>query len=126
MKTRLSVLASLLFLLGMFLGSDAFALNRLSEQQAIDIVTARVQKDKLYDHHTSVSCLHFLVEGKTKDYIDVAIREKHSGECLGDQDTSPIVDRFRVHRMTKRVKWYHPADGEYVPYSAMLKARMEK
>jgi len=126
MKTRLSVLASLLFLLGMFLDSDALALNRLSEQQALDIVTARVQKDKLYGHHTNVSCLHFLVEGKTKDYIDVAIREKHSGECLGDQDTSPIVDRFRVHRMTKRVKWYHPADGEYVPYSAMLKARMEK
>jgi hypothetical protein len=126
MRTRLLILLSVLFLLGVSLGSDAFALNRLSEQQALDIVMARVQKDKLYDRSTSVSCLHFLVEGKSKDYIDVAIREKHGGECPGDQDTSPIVDRFRVHRMTKRVKWYQPAEGEYVPYSAMLKARLEK
>jgi hypothetical protein len=126
MRTRLLILLSVLFLLGVSLGSDAFALNRLSEQQALDIVMARVQKDKLYDRSTSVSCLHFLVEGKSKDYIDVAIREKHGGECPGDQDTSPIVDRFRVHRMTKRVKWYQPADGEYVPYSAMLKERLEK
>ena len=78
--------------------------NRLTEQQVLDIVMAMVQKDKLYDSWTTASCLSFLVEEKTKVYIDIAIREKHGDTCPGDPDISPIVDRFRVHRITKRIQ----------------------
>jgi hypothetical protein len=126
MKMLLQILVALISILALFPGSNAFAENRLSEQQALDIVAARVQKDHLYDSWTTASCLTFLVEEKTKDYIDIAIREKHEGKCEGDPNTSPIVDRFRVHRMTKRIKWYEPAEGEFHPYRAVLKARLEK
>jgi hypothetical protein len=126
MKMRLLFLVVSISLLGVFLCSNAFAENRLFEKQALEIVAARVQKDKLYDSWTTSSCLSLLVEGKTKVYIDIAIREKHGGQCPGDPNTSPIVDRFRVHRMTKRIKWYKPADGEFLPYSALLKDRSEK
>ena len=126
MNTRLLFLVPSLFLLGVFLCSNAFADNRLTEQQALDVVMAKVQKDKLYDSWTTASCLHFLVEEKTKVYVDIAIREKHEGKCEGDPDTSPIVDRFRVHRMTKRIQWYEPVEGEFHPYRAVLKARLGK
>jgi hypothetical protein len=125
MKMRPLFLVVSISLLSVFLCTNAFAENRLSEKQALDIVSARVQQDKLYDSWTTASCLSFLVEEKTKVYIDIAIREKHGGQCPGDPDTSPIVDRFRVHRMTKRVKWYKPAEGEFQPYSAVLKARVK-
>jgi hypothetical protein len=125
MKTRLSILAASLFLLIVLPCSTAFAENRLTEHQALDIVMARVQKDHLYDSWTTASCLSFEVEGKTKVYIDIAIHEKHGGQCPGDPDTSPIVDRFRVHRMTKRIKWYKPAEGEFQSYSAVLKSRVK-
>ncbi len=126
MKMRVPFLVVSISLLGLFLCSNAFAENRLTEHQALDIVAARVQKDHLYDSWTTASCLTFLVEEKTKDYIDIAIREKHEGKCEGDPNTSPIVDRFRVHRMTKRIKWYEPAEGEFHPYRAVLKERLEK
>jgi hypothetical protein len=126
MKMLLSILAVSLFLLVVLPCSTVLADNRLTEQQALDVLMAKVQKDKLYDSWTTISCLSFLVEEKTKDYIDIAIREKHEGKCEGDPNTSPIVDRFRVHRMTKRIKWYEPAEGEFHPYRAVLKARLEK
>jgi hypothetical protein len=125
MKMRLTYLVVFLSLPVLFLCSNTFAENRLSEQQAQDILKARVQKDKLYDRWTTMSCLSFLVEEKTKDYIDIAIREKHDGQCPGDPDTSPTVDRFRVHRITKRIKWYEPAKGEFQSYSAVLKTRVK-
>jgi hypothetical protein len=126
MKMRVLILVAFISILALFPRSNAFADNRLTEQQAQDILMARVQKDKLYDSWTTVSCLSFLVEEKTKDYIDIAIREKHGGQCPGDPNISPIVDRFRVHRITKRVKWYKPEEGEFQPYRAVLKARLER
>jgi len=126
MKMLLSILAVSLFLLVVLPCSTVLADNRLTEQQALDVVMAKVQKDKLYDSWTTISCLSFLVEEKTKVYINIAIREKHDGKCEGDPNTSPIVDRFRVHRMTKRIQWYEPAEGEYHPYRAVLKARLGK
>jgi hypothetical protein len=126
MKMRLLILVAFISILALFPSSNTFAENRLTEQQALDVLMAKVQKDKLYDSWTTISCLSFLVEEKTKVYINIAIREKHDGKCEGDPNTSPIVDRFRVHRMTKRVQWYEPAEGEYHPYKAVLKSRLEK
>jgi hypothetical protein len=126
MKMLLPILAVSLFLLVVLPCSTVLADNRLTEQQALDVLMAKVHKDKLYDSWTTISCLSFLVEEKTKDYIDIAIREKHEGKCEGDPNTAPIVDRFRVHRLTKRIQWYEPAEGNYNPYRAVLKARLEK
>lgn len=87
---------------------------------------AQIQKDKLYDSWTTLSCLLFFTEEKTKDHFDFAIREKHGGQCAGDPNTSPIVDRFRVDRLTKNIQWYEPVEGEFLPYRVVLKARLKK
>jgi len=67
-----------------------------------------------------------LTEEKAEDYFDFAIHEKHGGGCPGDSNTSPVVDRFRVNRLTKKIQWYEPAQGELRPYGAVLKARRGK
>jgi hypothetical protein len=113
-------------LLGFTYG-DVLAENQLSERQALDILKLQFQKDKLYDSWApNLSCPLFFTEKKTKDYFEFAIHEKHGGNCSGDPNTSPAVDRFRVNRLTKRIQWYDPVEGELLPYKAVLKARLKK
>ncbi len=127
MKIGLVSLVLFFSLLIVFLCSNVLAERQLTEQQALDILVARLLKDKLYDSWApNLSCLFFFTEEKTNDYFDFAIREKHGGECSGDPNTAPIVDRFRVNRSTKIIQWYEPTEGEFVPYKAVLKSRLKK
>ena len=126
MKISLSSLILFLSLLIVFPCSNVLAGKQLTERQALDILVAQIQKDKLYDSWTTLSCLLFLTEEKTKDHFDFGIHEKHGGKCPGDPNTSPIVDRFRVDRLTRKIQWYEPTEGEFLPYKAVLKARFKK
>lgn len=126
MRIRLSSLILFLSLIVVFPYSNVLAGNQLTEQQALDILVSQIQRDKLYDSWTTLSCLSFMTEEKTKDHFDFAIFEKHGGQCAGDPNTSPIVDRFRVDRLTKKIQWYEPVEGEFLPYRAVLKARLKK
>jgi len=106
---------------------DADANSRLTERQALDVLVSRIKMDKLYDSRApNLSCLLFLTEEKAKNYFDFAIREKHGDGCPGDPDTAPIVDRFRVNRVTRSIQWYDPIEGEFRPYKTMLKLRQEQ
>jgi hypothetical protein len=126
MRKGLSGLILFLYLLIIFPYSNALAGNQLTEQQALDVLVSQIQKDKLYDSWTTLSCLSFLNDEKTKDYFGFAIHEKHGGKCPGDPNTWPIVDRFRINRFTKKIQWYEPTEGEWLPYRAVLKARLRK
>ena len=127
MKMRLFSIILLFALLVVFPYQNVLGETQLTEQQALDILAAQIQKDKLYDSWApNLSCLLFFTEEKTKDYFDFGIHEKHGGQCPGDPNTSPIVDRFRVDRLTKKIQWYEPTEGEYLPYKAVLKARLKK
>jgi len=125
---RMDLPGPILFLsvLIVFPHSNLLAESQLTEQQTLDILVAQIQKDKLYDSWTTLSCLSFFTEEKTTDYFDIAIHEKHGGMCPGDPNTWPIVDRFRVNRFTKSIQWYEPTEGEWRPYGAVLKARLRK
>jgi hypothetical protein len=119
--------SGLLFLaLTLLIVGTAGAKNLLNEQQAFGALVKQIQKDKLYDSWTSLSCLSFLAEESTNTFIDFAIREKHDGKCPGDPATSPVVDRFRVNRITGKIQWFDPIDGGYKPYKAVLKVRLKK
>lgn len=123
MPRRFVTLFSIVFL---FLCPYVFAADSLNEKQALDFLVAKIQQDKLYDSWTNLSCLQFFTEEKTKEYFDFAIHEKHEGKCLGDPNTWPVVDRFRVHRLNKKIQWYEPVEGELLPYNAVLKARLKR
>jgi hypothetical protein len=117
----------ILFLsMALFVAIPANAKNPLDENHALDVLVSQIQKDKLYDSWTNLSCLVFFTEKKTKKYFDFAIHEKHGGVCPGDPNTAPVVDRFRINRLTHKIQWVEPAEGEYLPYSAVLKVRLRK
>ncbi len=127
MKISLLSLVLFLSLLIVFPCPNVLAEKQLTEQQALDILAARLLKDKLYDSWApNLSCLLFFTEEKTNDYFDFALRERHGGECPGNPNTAPVVDRFRVNRLTKIIQWYEPTEGEFVPYKAVLKSRLKK
>lgn len=124
-KVHVSSIILLILLLTMFPCQPVLGENQLTEQQALDILVGHIQKDKLYDSWTTLSCLYFLPEENTKEYFDIGIYEKHGGKCPGDPNTSPVVDRFRVDRSSSKIQWYEPTEGEYLPYKAVLKARLK-
>ena len=113
-------------LLALIVAMPASASNPLDEKHVLDVLVAQIQKDKLYESWTSLACLSFVTEEKTKKFIDFAILEKHGGKCPGDPNTSPVVDRFRVNRLTHKIEWFEPTEGELKPYRAVLKFRLEK
>lgn len=65
MKMRSSSIILLLFLLVAFTYHNVLGENQLTEQQALNILMAQIQKDKLYDGWTTLSCLQFLTEEET-------------------------------------------------------------
>lgn len=123
MPRRFMTLFAIIFL---FACPHAFAAGSLSEAQALDLLVATIKKDKLYDSWTTLSCLQFFTEERTKDYFDFVIHEKHEGKCPGDPNTWPVVDRFRVHRSDKKIQWHEPIEGELLPYNAVLKTRLKR
>jgi hypothetical protein len=126
MKMRLLKIGLLALLLACLIASPAGAKSPLNEEQAFDTLARQIQKGKLYDSWTSMSCLSFIIEETTKSYFDFAIREKHDAKCQGDPNTASIVDRFRVNRITGKIQWFDPVEGEYKPYKAVLKSRLKR
>ncbi len=90
----------------------------LSEMQALDMVIQKIKDDALYSAWTKMECLSFLTEEVSDSSIDIAIRENHKVNCPGDPVTAPIVDRFRVLRLTKKLLWYNVIDDAYIDYNA--------
>jgi hypothetical protein len=70
--------------------------DQLSENQALAIVIQKVKDDALYSSWAKIECLSFYTEEISENNIDIAIRENHKDNCLGDPGTAPIIYRFRV------------------------------
>jgi hypothetical protein len=56
-------------------------------------------------------CLSFSAE----DDGDIAIRENHVGDCPGDPDVAPVIDRFRVIS-TGELQRFNPIDDSWASY----------
>jgi hypothetical protein len=83
MKMCLLNIILLIALLVVFPYQNVFWENLFTEQQALNILIAQIQKDKLYDRWTRLSCLQFFTEEKTKDQFSFGIHEKHGGAVPG-------------------------------------------
>ena len=127
MRKRLLIFCLLFSTFIFSVNCDAVANSRLTERQALDVLISRIKMDKAYDSWApNLSCILFLTEEKTNNYFDFAVREKHGDGCPGDPNTAPIVDRFRVNRVTKNIQWYDPVEDELRPYKTMLKLRQKQ
>jgi hypothetical protein len=119
-------IAFLVLFLALLTATTAGAGMLLDERGALDVLVSQIRKDRLYDSWTSLSCLFFMTEAKTKGYFDFAVHEKHGGACPGDPVTAPVVDRFRVNRLTRRIQWIEPGEGRLLSYGAVLKFRLAR
>jgi hypothetical protein len=126
MSKWLLLLVTIILLVAVSSSYSVYAETLLTKAQALNILVSRIKQDKLYDSWTTLSCLSFPIEQKTKDYIEIGIHEKHGGKCPGDPATFPIVDRFRIHRLTKEIQWLEPVEDQWLPYKALLKERLQK
>lgn len=95
----------------------ADAARRLSEAEARKLLVRTIERDGVYTSWTRIECLSFLIESRRSAWFEFAVREKHGGGCVGDPDTAPIVDRFRVMRSTGKLLWYDVVEDAYVPYA---------
>lgn len=105
--------------------SPAVADAPLTEEQALELLVSQIRKDSLYDSWTTLSCLSFMTEGKSKGYFIFSVHEKHGGKCPGDPNTYPTVDRFRVNRLTHNIQWNEPIEDRWLPYKFVLKDRLK-
>jgi hypothetical protein len=100
----------------------AFSFNaearNISEDQALAILIAKIQGAGLYKSRLKMECLSFTNEAETKEYFDFKVHENHNAKhCSGDKSTAPTVDRFRVLKLTKKILWFEPINGKFVPFN---------
>jgi hypothetical protein len=63
--------------------------------------------------HQAAQCLSYMVEDRSPDWFDVAVREKHGGSCPGDPAVAPVVERFRVGRSPLALGRWDPVNDAY-------------
>lgn len=88
---------------------------------ADDAAIARLRQAMAQDTRYTVTwpklrCLDFMVEATTQAGRDIAVMERHGGDCAGDPATAPVVDRFRVPAGKAPVLLYDPVEDTYSPY----------
>lgn len=98
--------------------------NDISEEQALDILIAKIRDKGLYKSRLKFECLNFTNENETKKYFDFKVYENHNDKnCKGDKSTAPIVNRFRVSKLTGKIMRYEPIGGKFESYSEALKKK---
>lgn len=99
----------------------------LSHQAALDLLRTQLQRDSVYSAWARIECLSFITEDSTSEYFGMAVRERHGGGCPGDTSTFPLVDRFRVKRLSPhRILWWNvssESDDDYEPWEKFVANR---
>jgi hypothetical protein len=89
----------------------------LNEDAALNLLLRTLTRDHVYAKRISLDCVTFDTEETTRIYFEIALREKHDAKCGGDPDTSPVVDRYRVHRASGKIELYATATDSWQPYN---------
>lgn len=99
-----------------FLTPNIVLARSLNEEAALNLLLRTIEHDHVYDKRISLDCVTFGAEETTKDYFQFALRENHTEKCGGDPDVSPIVDRYRVYRASKKIEVYDAAKNSWRAY----------
>jgi hypothetical protein len=126
MKNGLFFLIILFLLVPMLFLSNVSAKARLNEEQALKALVSAIQKERLYGKDPNMSCLSISSEESGKDHFTFSVRESHGGNCPGNPNSSPVSDRFRVDRTTRKVQWYNPAEDRPLSLRAFLKSKSKR
>ena len=104
--------------------STAGELDCKGKDDALNLLTGQIKKDRLYESRLAESCYSYRVSKCSSKTIEIELHEIHVNQCGGDPLTTPIIDRYRVNKKTKHIEWYYPSEGEYVPYKGTLINRL--
>jgi hypothetical protein len=123
MKTGLLCIAIVFLLVPVFIFSNVNARARINEEQALNALLTAIEKDNLYGAKPNMSCFTIFTEEEGKDHFDFSVHKNRGSNCTGNPHESPMVDRFRVDRSSRKIQWYHPTDGRPLALKAFLKSR---
>jgi len=98
--------------------SQAARSHPLDEDAALALLVRTLKHDRVYAKRISLDCVTYDTEETTDAYFQFALREKHDAKCGGDPETSPVVDRYRVYRRAKKIKWWEATEDKWRPYNA--------
>jgi hypothetical protein len=125
-KAGVLSLVALLLLLPVFFFSNVNAKGKLSEEQALKVLLSTIEEDDLYGPRTDMSCLTVFAQERDKDYFDFSVQENHGNNCPGNPNASPVIDRFRVDRSTRKIQWYDPSKDRLVGLKNFRKSKPKK
>ena len=95
--------------------------RRLTEDAALQRLTTTIERDRVYEGRISLDCVTFGTEEKTETYFAFVLREKHGGNCAGDPQVSPVLDRYRVNRDSGKIEKYDPVEDKWTSYATPRK-----
>jgi hypothetical protein len=88
----------------------------LSEDAALELLQGTLKRDRVYEKRISLDCITYDTEETTGGYFQFALREKHDAKCGGDPETSPVIDRYRVHRRSGKIDQWEAASDTWHAY----------
>lgn len=88
----------------------------LNEDAALKLLLRALQHDQVYAKRISLDCVTFYTEETTGAYFQVVLRENHTAKCGGDPDVSPVVDRYRVYRVSGKIELYDAVNDNWQAY----------
>lgn len=89
----------------------------LDEEAALAFLEHTLKRDRVYSHRISLDCVTYGTEETTHAYFQFVLRENHNAKCGGDPDVSPVVDRYRVYRRSRKIEWLEKIEDHWVPYN---------
>lgn len=89
----------------------------LSEDAALALLVSTLKHDNVYAHRIALDCVTYDTEETGAAYFQFALRENHTAPCGGDPETSPVVDRYRVYRVSGKIEWLERIEDSWRPYN---------
>jgi hypothetical protein len=112
-----------LFAFALFTQTSIVYAKVSNEAEAVKNLLSKINKTQVYGRWLKPGCSKIVIESKSTDFYDMVVYEKHSGNCEGDPNTSPVIDRFRVSRKTNSVLWYDITNAQYLPFRSLIEYR---
>ena len=100
-----------------FLSANVVLAGSLNEDAALNLLLHTVKHDHVYDKRISLDCVTFETEETAKEYFQFVLRENHTAKCGGDPDVSPVVDRYRVYRGSRKLERYDAVNDAWQRYN---------
>jgi hypothetical protein len=89
----------------------------LTENAALDLLVRTLKRDHVYTNRISLDCISYQTEQTTDAYFQFTLREIHDAKCGGDPETNPTLNRYRVYRASRKIKWLEETEDRWHAYN---------